>query len=93
MTHSSYVWQRLELQFNMASLTRAHHLKHILTNIILAVDQSMNPHLCSIKTSADAFAAIRSPISDLELIQSTTVGLFEDYDSFVTTFSMLPGST
>jgi len=53
----------------------------------------MNSYLRSITAIADFLAAIQSPISDLELIQLTTVGLPKDYDSFVTTFSMLPGLT
>ena len=45
------------------------------------------------KTIADSLAAVQSPITDLELIQLTTAYFPEDYDSFVTTFFMLPGST
>jgi len=53
----------------------------------------MDSYLHSIRTIVNSLAAIQSPISDLELIRLTTAGLPEDYDSFVTTFSMLPGST
>ena len=77
----------------MASLAHALDLKCMLTNISMEFDQSMDSYLHSIKTIVDALAAIKSPISDLESIQLTTAGLLEDHDSFVTTFSMLPGST
>jgi len=77
----------------MASLARALDLKRILTNISLECDQTMDSYLRSIKTIVDAIAAIEFPISDLGLIQLTTAGLLDDYDSFVTTYSMLPGST
>jgi len=65
----------------------------MLTNISLGPDQSMYSYLYSIKTIADSLTAIQSLVSNLELIQLTTAGLPEDYDSFVTTFSMLPGLT
>jgi len=77
----------------MASLAHALDLKRMLTNISLEPDQSMDSYLQSIKTNADALAAIQLPISDFELIQLTTTSLLEEYDSFVTTFSMLLGCT
>ena len=52
----------------------------------------MDSYLRSIKTVADALVAVQSPISDLELILFSTGGLFDDYDSFITTFPMLSGS-
>jgi len=91
LLHSIQVWHRLESCFNMASLTRALDLKHFFTNISLERNQSMDSYSHSVKTIADALAAIQSPISDLELIQLTTAGLPDDYDSFVTTYSMLLG--
>ena len=77
----------------MVSRAYALDLKHMLTNISMESDQSMDSYLRSIKTIADALAAIQLPILDLELIQLTAAGLPEDYDSFVTTYSMLLGST
>ena len=59
----------------------------------METDQSMDAYLHSIKSIADALAAMQSTVSDLELIQLTTAGLPNDYDSFVMTFSMLPGAT
>ena len=53
----------------------------------------MDSYLRSIKTIANSLASIHSPVSNLKLIQLTTASLPEDYDSFVTIFSMLPGLT
>jgi len=93
LLHTIQVWQRLESRFNVMSLGVALDLKRMLTNISLEHDQSMDSYLRSIKTIVDALAAIQCAISDLELIQFTTTGLPKDYDSFVTTYSMLPRST
>jgi len=93
LSHSLQVWQHLKSQFDMASLARALDLKCMLTNITMGTDQTMESYFHSIKTIADALAVIQTPISDLELIQLTTIGLPTDYDSVVTTFSMLPTAT
>ena len=69
---------------------RALDLKRILANISLEPDQSMDSYLHSITTITDSLAAIQLLISDLELIQLTIASLPDDYDSFVTAFSMLP---
>jgi len=76
----------------MASLAFALDLKCMLTNLSLGSNQTVDSYLRSIKTIADCLTAIQSPLSELELIQLTTAGLYEDYNYFVTTFSMLPGT-
>jgi len=67
-------------------------LKRMLTNQHKEDHQSVEDYLRVIKTIADSEAAIQSPVSDLELIQFTTAGLPPEYDTFVNTFSMMPGS-
>jgi len=56
-------------------------------------EQSMNAYLHSLKTIVDGLTSIQSLVYGLKLIQLTTTGLAKGYDSFVTTFSMLPGAT
>jgi len=92
LSHSLQVLQHLEPRFNKASLVRSLDVKRMHIDIHLEADQTMDLYLRTIKTIADFLATIQSPISDLELIQPTTGDLFEDYDSFVATFSMLLGS-
>ena len=52
----------------------------------------MEGYLLYVKILADSLATIQSPVSDLELIQYTTSSLPPDYHTFVTTYSMMPGS-
>jgi len=75
-----------------ASLARALDLTCMLTNVAKGTDQSMDEYLQHNKTLFDSFAAIRSSMSDFELIQFTTCSLPLDYHTFVITYSMLPSS-
>jgi len=63
----------------MANLAHALDLEHMLTNISLGVDRSMDWYFHSIKNIVDVIAAIQSLIYDLELIQVTIVRLRKDY--------------
>jgi len=65
----------------------------MLTNIHLDSDQTMDSYFRPIKSIVDSLVAIQSLTSDFELNLVTTIGLTEDYNSFVTTFSVLPSST
>ncbi|CAH9126696.1 unnamed protein product [Cuscuta epithymum] len=50
----------------------------------------MESYLREIKNLVDALAAINSPVSDKELLQSILAGLGPDYKSLVTTVSLFP---
>jgi len=51
----------------------------------------MHDYLHQIKSIVDSLAAIKSPISDLQLIQYTLIGLGSDYGNFVANLSFLDG--
>lgn len=89
--HYLDIWRRLESGFNTTNLTCALDLKNMLTHLNGEDYQSINEYLCAIKSIVDSLASMQSLVSDLELIQVTIAGLPSDYDTFVNTFSLLPG--
>ncbi|CAH9124291.1 unnamed protein product, partial [Cuscuta epithymum] len=88
--HSAGIWNRLQTRFMSASLPRAMELKRTLNSIKKKDNQSMEQYLLDIKNLADALAAINSPVTNRELLQSTLYGLGPEYEFVVGTISMFP---
>ncbi|CAH9072834.1 unnamed protein product [Cuscuta epithymum] len=90
LKHSAAIWARLQTRFMSASLPRCMELKRLLSSLKKKETQSMESYLREIKNLVDALAAINSPVSDKELLQSILAGLGPDYKSLVTTVSLFP---
>ncbi|CAH9134817.1 unnamed protein product [Cuscuta epithymum] len=88
LKHSAAIWARLQPRFMSASLPRCMELKRLLSTIKKKETQSMELYLRDIKNLVDPLAAINSPVSDKELLQSILAGLGPEYRSLVTTVSL-----
>ncbi|CAH9085998.1 unnamed protein product [Cuscuta europaea] len=88
--HSFGIWNRLQTRFMSASLPRCMELKRQLTNLKKKENQSMEHYLQDIKNLVDALAAVNSPVSDKELLESILRGLGPEYESFVGTIMLFP---
>ncbi|CAH9098891.1 unnamed protein product [Cuscuta epithymum] len=90
LKHSATIWARLQTRFMSASLPRCMELKRLLSSVKKKETQSMEVYLREIKNLVDALAAINSPVSDKELLQSILAGLGPDYKPLATTVSLFP---
>ncbi|CAH9076538.1 unnamed protein product [Cuscuta epithymum] len=90
LKHSFGIWERLQTRFMSASLPRCMELKRQLNNLKKRENQSMDHYLRDIKNLIDALAAVNSPVSAKELLESTLRGLGPEYESLVGTIMLFP---
>lgn len=83
LLHSFQIWYRLTNRFNATSLACGGELKCSLINLKKLKLQSMEDYLRHIKFTVDSLAAIQSPLSEIELIDCTILGLLKEYDILV----------
>ncbi|KAF7813162.1 Retrovirus-related Pol polyprotein from transposon TNT 1-94 [Senna tora] len=86
-TYSYQIWNRLEEVYSNATLARERQLKNDLRNTKKG-SSSMSKFVLKIKKVADALVAIGLPVSKHDHIEAILDGLGEDYEGFITSFSM-----
>ncbi|CAL9018941.1 unnamed protein product, partial [Prunus brigantina] len=81
--YSRDLWEMLEKRFAGVSRANVHHLRQRLQNLVKG-DLSMVSYLQQMKEIADGLGDAGHPRTDDDLVAYILAGLFEEYDSFVT---------
>ncbi|KAF7838239.1 Retrovirus-related Pol polyprotein from transposon TNT 1-94 [Senna tora] len=84
---SYQVWKKLEEIYASGTLARERQLKNDLRSTKKG-SSSMSDFILKIKKITDALAAINSPVSAHDHIEAILDGLGEEYEGFITSFSM-----
>ncbi|CAH9107989.1 unnamed protein product [Cuscuta epithymum] len=90
LKHSFEIWERLQNRFRSASLARSMTLRRLLSNMKKKENQSMENYLREIHLLVGELAAINSPVSHKEVLQTTFMGLGPEYESTMGTISLFP---
>ncbi|CAH9145317.1 unnamed protein product [Cuscuta epithymum] len=90
LKHSFEIWERLQNRFRSASLARSMTLKRQLSNTKKKENHSMESYLREIHVLVGELAAINSPMSHKEVLQTTLMGLGPEYESTMGTISLFP---